>query len=153
MRGRKPKPAELKILAGNPGKRPIKPTAIDLPADIPDCPEHLDAAARAEWDRVTALLAETKLLKQTDRAVLAAYCQCYARWANAEEQLRKVGPVLMTPNKMPVQNPYLQIANKALDQLRKFTTELGFSPVARSRVDAEPKPTADEDAAFFNRRA
>lgn len=153
MRGRRPKPAELKILAGNPGKRPIKPSSIDLPAQIPDCPDHLDADARLEWERITALMSGTELLKQTDRTVLAAYCQCFSRWKNAETQLRKVGPVLLTPNKMPVQNPYLQIANKALEQLRSFMTELGFTPSARGRVNSEPTKPADEDTAFFNRRA
>ena len=152
MRGRKPKPRALKLLAGNPGKRPL-PAEIQVAGDVPNCPDHLDEAAKAEWKRVTELLAESGLLKQTDRTVLAAYCQCYARWANAEEQLRKLGPILMTPNKMPMQNPYLQIANKALEQLRKFMAELGFSPSSRSRVHAEPNKPADEDAAFFERRA
>lgn len=152
MRGRKPKPNALKLLAGNPGKRPIK-EEIALPSELPECPDHLDDRAEREWDRITKLLANTGLIKQTDQAVLAAYCMCYSRWQDAESQLRKTGAVLKSPNGMPIQNPYLQIANKALAQLKQFMVELGFSPTSRARVHADPPKGADEDAAFLDRRA
>ena len=34
--------------------------------------------------------------------------------------------------------PWLAIANKNLELLHKFMTELGLSPVSRSRVSAQP---------------
>ncbi len=51
MAGRGPKPARVKELAGNPGKRPLERDAINPPPAIPPCPEHLNAVAKAEWDR------------------------------------------------------------------------------------------------------
>ncbi len=41
-RGRKPKPTRLKLLQGNPGKRPIERDALEPPVEIPPCPEHLN---------------------------------------------------------------------------------------------------------------
>ncbi len=48
--GRPPKPTELKILEGNPGRRPLGGTAKgSIPADIPPAPDHLGAAGQAAW--------------------------------------------------------------------------------------------------------
>ena len=53
MRGRKPKPTDQKRLEGNPGKRQLNDQEPEPEVAIPDCPEHLDPEARAEWQRVT----------------------------------------------------------------------------------------------------
>jgi len=54
MRGRRPKPTRLKMLTGNPGKRPLNPNEPRPEATIPDAPAELSAGARAEWDRLAA---------------------------------------------------------------------------------------------------
>ena len=84
MRGRKPKPTTLKLLAGNPGHRPLNGQEAVEPAELPDCPEHLDKDAQAEWQRISPILSEMNLLSSADRAALAAYCVCYGRWVSAE---------------------------------------------------------------------
>jgi hypothetical protein len=48
MRGRKPKPTFLKVLDGNPGKRPLNDQEPRPPQGIPDRPDWLDAEAQAE---------------------------------------------------------------------------------------------------------
>ncbi len=81
------------------------------------------------------------LLTSIDRAALAAYCQAWGRWVEAEEALKKHGVVVRSPNGFPIQSPYLAIANKARDQMRSMLTEFGMSPSSRSRVVAEPTNT------------
>ena len=51
------------------------------------CPEHLSPAAQAEWRRLAQSLQQDGLLTQVDRAALAAYCQSYGRWVEAEQKL------------------------------------------------------------------
>jgi phage terminase small subunit len=58
MRGRKPKPNALKVLAGNPGKRPIK-EELAVAGDVPDCPDHLDERAQKEWKRLVTMLGDS----------------------------------------------------------------------------------------------
>ena len=83
-RGRKPKPTHLKLIEGNPGKRPIR-TGPERPVTtMPEPPDHLNADARTEWDRVAHGLHALRLLDTVDRAALAAYCTAYARWVQAE---------------------------------------------------------------------
>ena len=57
MRGRKPIPDRLKILTGNPGRRPIREGPE--PGGIPTRPDHLSDEARVEWNRVVPELLVT----------------------------------------------------------------------------------------------
>jgi P27 family predicted phage terminase small subunit len=54
---------------------------------LPRCPTHLSDAARKEWRRLATPLHDAGILTLADRAALAAYCQAYARWVEAEERL------------------------------------------------------------------
>lgn len=142
MRGRKPKPAALKELEGNPGHRPLDDIGLALPSTLPRCPKHLTGEARREWRRVTKELAESNLLAGVDRAALAAYCQTWSRWVQAEEQLANDELVKTTDKGYEYPNPWLGIANTALDQMRKFLVEFGMTPSSRSRVKVD-KPVED----------
>jgi len=57
MRGRRPKPTRLKVLIGNPGKRPLNSNEPHPEVALPDCPPELGPVARQEWERMTAQLA------------------------------------------------------------------------------------------------
>jgi P27 family predicted phage terminase small subunit len=135
MRGRKPKPSLHKYLAGNPGHRPLNDREPVPPSDLPECPEHLQGAARAEWFRVSGALNMMDLLTSADHALLEAYCVTYARWLDAEEMMKKYGIIVKSPNKgFPMTSPYLHVANSSLEQLRKLAVEFGLSPSSRSRI-------------------
>src|SRR5689334_7039238 len=116
MRGRRPKPTALKILHGDR----IDPDHVEPQpeAAIPTCPEHLDKAAKQEWDRLAQELHQLGLLTRLDMAVLAAYCQCWARWVAAERQLAETGHVCKSPSGYPIFSSYLSVSNDALRQLK-----------------------------------
>lgn len=128
MRGRKPTPSALK------GRRredePVPPDAL------PRCPAHLSAVARKEWRRLVKPLHDMGVLSTTDRAALAAYCQAWARWVEAEEQLQKTPVLLKTPSGYVQQSPWLSVANKQLEIMGRYMGELGLTPASRSRVSA-----------------
>ncbi len=88
-------------------------------------------------------------LSRIDRAALAAYCQAWGRWVEAEEALRKYGVMIKSPSGFPMQSPYLAIANKAMEQMRAMLTEFGMSPSSRTRVHADPNLTMDPTDAYF----
>lgn len=139
-RGRKPKPTAIKQRDGNPGKRPLNECEPIPPLGIPTCPEFLDESARAEWHRCVAILQEMGILTTADRAALAAYCVAYGRWVDAEEQVRKFGPIVKSPDKgFPMQSPYLSIANHALETMRRLMVEFGMTPSSRSRIRVSPE--------------
>lgn len=141
--GRKPKPRALKELAGNPGKRKLREEPKP-PAGAILCPVELSAEAHKEWNRLVPDLEEMGVLTRIDTTALAAYCECWSRWVDAEKNIRKYGAVIKTAKGYPMQSPYLKIANQALDLMRKFMVEFGLTPSSRSRVTVGDKPTDDD---------
>jgi P27 family predicted phage terminase small subunit len=149
MAGRRPKPTALKELQGNPGKRALNKNE-PKPTGIPTCPSHLDRIAKAEWKRVSYELLSVGLLTVVDRSALGAYCAAFARWVKAEKELQNKPAVVKAPSGYPMPNPYIGIANSALDLMRKFLTEFGMTPASRSRIHVEPAGGgADPFAAFM----
>ncbi len=129
MTGRPSKPTALKLLAGNPGKRRLNdrepdPGALDLTP-----PEELSAEAVPQWNRIAPMLAKCGVLKQSDRDVLAHYCEAYvAFYAGIRAGKINVG---------------------LLGQMRQMLGEMGMTPATRSRIIAE-KPQGDEaEAKYF----
>ena len=134
MRGRKPQPTALRRAAGNPGKRGYNHAEPMPPEGMPDCPDHLSERAHLEWERIGRWLYDMGVLTQVDRAALAAYCQAYGRWAEAEEKLRTTPALLKTPSGYVQQSPWLGIANRQLEIMGRYMSELGITPASRSRV-------------------
>jgi len=97
MRGPKPKPTALKMVMGNPGKRRLNHLEPKPRLVIPTCPAHLQPTAKAEWKRLARQMHQLGVLSELDRAVLAAYCQAYSRWVEAERRLKATPPLLKTP--------------------------------------------------------
>jgi P27 family predicted phage terminase small subunit len=137
MRGRKPTPAQLKLVQGNPGRRPVRnDEPKPAPATNPAPPAHLSDEAREHWQQVAAELSAARVLTKLDVDALAMYCESYARWAWANAQIRKHGVLVKTPSGYPTQSPLLQIANKAFEHMRAMLTEFGMTPSSRARVTA-----------------
>ena len=132
MRGRKPVP-RADTLASSSLKA------------LPRCPTHLSAVARKEWRRLATPLHEAGILTLADRAALAAYCQAYARWVEAEEKLGE-GPVLLkTPSGYVQQSPWLTVANKQMELMGRYMSELGLTPSARTRVNIPEAPASEDN--------
>jgi P27 family predicted phage terminase small subunit len=135
MRGRKPKPTHLKVLDGNPGRRPLNIREPKPERSMPTCPAHLCPSGKAEWKRLARHLYDIGIVTMLDRAVMAGYCQAYGRWVEAERKLQETPALLKMPSGYVQQNPWLTIANKQVELMHKFMTELGLSPVSRTRVE------------------
>jgi P27 family predicted phage terminase small subunit len=93
MRGRPPKPTVLRIIEGNPGKRPLPANEPRPRPGIPTCPQHLTREAKVECHRISKELQCMGRLTKADRAALAAYCVAWARWIEAEGHLETEGLV------------------------------------------------------------
>jgi len=143
MAGRKPKPIELKRIEGNPGKRPL-PEEIKPSIGETTCPTHLSETAKKEWIRIVPELLNLGLLTNIDRAALAAYCQAFGRWVDAENVINEKGVLYKTAAGNVITSPMLWVANKAMEQMHKFLTEFGLTPSSRARIaggNSPPKPS------------
>ena len=141
--GRKPKPTNLKIIEGNPGKRPLnlnEPKPISIASE---CPDWLLADAKKEWKRLAPELERLGLLTILDMAAFAGYCQSYAKFKAAEQFIKKHGTTYKIPKKNKegevisvyiAQFPEVAIANQCLKHIRAFAAEFGLTPSSRGRI-------------------
>jgi P27 family predicted phage terminase small subunit len=150
MRGRKPKPSLIKLLDGNPGKRPVNEREPAPIPGTPDPPEWLDAEAKAEWARVVLDLQAMGLLSRADRPAIAAYCTVWSRWVEAEAMVKKFGSIVKSPEKgFPMKSPYLSIADQAMEAMRKYLVEFGLTPSSRGRIKVPDSEAGDEFDRFM----
>ena len=134
QRGRKPKPTALKVLEGNPGKRPLNPFEPTPDAKMPDCPEWLEEEAKAEWNRLAEPMFRLGLLTELDMAAFASYCQAYARWQEAEQFISQHGSIVKTANGFWQQVPQVTISHANQKIMLKAAAEFGLTPSTRSRI-------------------
>lgn len=140
MRGRRPKPTRLKMLTGNPGRRPLNENEPRPEPAVPDCPSELGPVAQREWNRLVGELSALRLLTNLDRAALAAYCGAYGLWAEATEAIQKYGAMVKSPSGFPIQSPYVAIANRQAEIMMRIASEFGFTPASRSRIATPAAP-------------
>lgn len=148
MRGRKPKPTFLKLITGNPGKRPLNENEPRPRLALPSVPPHLTDEAKVEWGRVANELYDLGMLTHLDRAVLASYCQYYASWCKYTEASERA-PLVKGSKGQPALSPYVKLANQAYQNMLKAAVELGITPSARSRVSAIPPQDKQDPATKY----
>jgi P27 family predicted phage terminase small subunit len=124
----------MKVLTGNPGKRPMNKYEPKPELTIPECPNELGPVVRREWDRLASELDKLKILNALDRAALAAYCGAHTLWAEATEAIQKFGTMVKSPSGYPIQSPYVSIANRQAEIMMRIASEFGFTPASRSRI-------------------
>ncbi len=150
-RGPAPKPTVLKILQGNPGKRPLNKNEPKPKPVAPKCPSWLDKEAKREWKRVAPELERLGLLTVVDGAALAAYCQAYARWKQAEEIIKREGMTVTTETGYVMPHPAVKIAEKSMQLIRAFCAEFGLTPSSRGRMSLPEQKEEDEFEEFLRR--
>ena len=74
--GRPKKPTKLKLIEGNPGKRPLPKNEPKPKIKKSEAPEWLDETARAIWDEYEPKLRNLELLTEIDQEAFAAFCHC-----------------------------------------------------------------------------
>lgn len=153
MAGRAPKPTNLKLVTGNPGKRAVNRSEPD-PTYLQNlqAPDWLLADARQVWDELAPRLARAKLLTEVDVDALAMGCvalaqfRCAAR--NTGERLvrSKVEYDELGKPRAPKPdaggeyiNPWLITQSMSFKQAMAIFQQFGMSPAARTRIAINPQ--------------
>lgn len=143
-RGPRPQPTKLKLLRGNPGRRPVNENEPN-PAAVKGCPappEWLLPEAAAEWNRLAPELQSLGLLTVLDLNTLARFCQCWAHYRAADQSVIEQGRTLELKSKEGTiksigPNPNVAIAMKMADECRRLGSMFGLDPSSRSLLGVE----------------
>ena len=124
MPGRKPKPTHLKLVQGNPGKRPLN-RAEPVPATGCPKPKFLKGRAAKIWDEYAPELERIGVLTAVDGHMFATWCVL------AEDVERD--PKGMTASRIA--------------QMRALASSFGLDASSRSRLSVKGADKSKDDKA------
>lgn len=142
--GRKPVPATVHMIRGNPSKKSAaelaagKAAATKPEGDAPSCPDWLTKDAKAEWRRIVGALVILGLITKIDRAALVAYCVAWGDFKLLREKIDGLGDlgfVESTPSGYKQISAWMQAANRAEDRMLKAGALFGLNPSARQSLE------------------
>ncbi len=153
-RGPKSTPNVIKLLRGNPGKRPLNLSdGINPPIATPSPPDWLSPQSKKEWRRISAELEELGLISEIDKASLSTYCQTWGDLCELEramaskrrkvmgqtakdELAEKLGDMYFwtTPTGFQRESALHRKIVEMRSELDRYVKNFGLNPSARARV-------------------
>jgi P27 family predicted phage terminase small subunit len=160
-RGRPPKPTTLKIIGGNPGKRPLNKNEPKPDATAPECPAWMPKEAKAKWAELAPKLLRLGLLTEADGEEFAGLCLAWSELVVATRTLEKEGRTIRTGGTVigdgpdakvlgDVLRPHPAVAmqRSAWAAVRSFASLFGLDPSSRSKLSISSPPNDDPFDAF-----
>lgn len=126
------------------------------PISTPKVTSGLSAAARKEWGRIIAALAQMELLELTDEQILAAYITSFDRWKQAEGKLKRAGIVIREVLRDRHQNivgsrdvpsPWVKIARDNEATCLRLLRRMNLDTASRLKAQPKPPTKSEEEAA------
>jgi P27 family predicted phage terminase small subunit len=148
-RGVAPQPTQLKLLRGNPGRRPLNAAEPKPRRTRPKMPDWLDDEAKSKWRALAPELFGLGLLTIVDGDALAAYCQACAEFKIATETLRTEGRTFRTDNGYIVPHPAAVQQARATKTIKEFSAHFGLDPSGRSKLTPPPADEAEDEFEQF----
>lgn len=148
MKGRKPKDLDIKILTGNPGKRPTSSGSDAAPFTVAPLkkPRGLDKFASYEWDRLVDTLAP--ILSPASAGMVLIAVDAYSQMMSASKALKDAGGMTYETSgksgSMIRERPEVGMRDRARRAYHQALAELGASPVAHTRVKKLPETAQQE---------
>ncbi len=140
--GRKPKPTVLKVLEGNPGKRPLN-EAEPVPDGLPVKPDDLSGYAVEVWHRLIKVM-PPGIYTGAESDVLARYCRACDLSKEASIKLSEEGVV-----NGGVVNPWMRVLNEQVKIIASLGSQLGCSPSARVNLKVPPAKVGSKFAGLI----
>jgi P27 family predicted phage terminase small subunit len=132
MKGRKPKPASIKLIEGSKYTKDV-PQPRD-PQSL-YCPHWLPKYGKYFWRKYAGELQKLGLLSVLDVPAFEVLCFLYDIMRKSYESLRTDGPITIDERKLPRKSPAFSIFASAVKEFRSWSTEFGMTPSSRQRVD------------------
>lgn len=147
MIGRPPKPTALKVLEGNPGRRPLPKGEPARKVSLPAPPRHLDPIGREAWRRFGRVLVARQVVTEGDAHALELLCSAYSEYRRAEKVCREQGFTYETKTEQGStlirRRPESEIVADAWRRVMNGLTHFGLTPAASPKVamvgDQDPK--------------
>jgi P27 family predicted phage terminase small subunit len=146
----------MKLVGGNPGRRPLNLAEPQPARGRPRAPKHLSVTARKAWRHLAPLLERMGVLTEVDGVALELLAEAYADYLGAQATLKAFGSnIYETKNEsgsvMYRTHPATAIMQDADRRIRAWCAEFGLTPSARTRVKGEPPRKNDPAEKYLDR--
>ena len=152
-KGRKPKPAALRLLTGRRANPCIPKHSPMPPAEIPPTPVTLSGESLEQWNLLVPLLSATKVLTAIDAAALEMACLAFGDYREARRKMIEHGKTQFGKGEVEVKSPWVTMAHEALADYAKFSALLGLSPADRARLQVTPQSKQVDEFEEFQKQA
>lgn len=117
------------------GRKPEMKGAPDAVAEVPRAPSWLSKDAQAEWRRIMPLLVQRRILTAADMGMVESYCVAQGRVREFEARIQAAPDIEPT---------WIRMQDKAIQTARQIASELGLTPVSRSRPSIRDDQANDD---------
>lgn len=124
------KPTALRVLTGNPSKRPLPEAEPEFIPASATAPDWLQGEGLVQWNKLAPQMALNNLLNATSVEPLATYCDLLGAYIES----RRAGEM-----------PDMRIFNS----LRLMAKEFGFTPSSKAGIVAPEKGKKNDKSRFF----
>ncbi len=163
-------PTSLRVIRGNPGKRPLPANEPRPEAVAPPIPSGLDPLARREWKRLAPTFVRLGVLTEADGMAFASLCTASAAVSRINAALRKCKYAVLTEKVSFLEqkseegrsnevmatelkiNPLYAQQRLALQTLRFWCQEFGTTPSSRGKIQVPGGGGVDPQEDYLNGR-
>ena len=144
MGGRNPLPTQVKQIKGT-----LQPCRTNYHEPVPEGllvepPDYMPEGAKAAW-RYALECAPPTLIRKLDMSVLEIWACAADLYRQAQAGIGKTGLLVKAPHSgVPMQSPYLAIANQQAQIMTQAALEMGFTPASRSRISIPNERPGEE---------
>ena len=143
MAGRPRKPVALKKLEGTYRKDRNPDNPVELPAELPTKPDWVDhdAIAAGMYEQVAKHLHTMGVSTEVDNLGIGLLSDQLSIYLKARAEVLSKGPIIKTygstGQEVTKENPAITVMNKAYANITKMMGEMGLTPAARAKLDAD----------------
>ncbi|MGB9780630.1 phage terminase small subunit P27 family [Caldanaerobacter sp.] len=143
-RGPAPKPTALKVLLGNPGKRPLNRNEPKPEVGLPKCPSWLPKEVKKKWKELGQKLERIGLITKVDDMAFMMMLMHWYLACEAAKAISQEGLITKDSKGRPRKNPLHQVLRDHSDSLKSYLSEFGLTPSSRSKLNV-PQPEEQDD--------
>lgn len=111
-------------------------------------PKELHGYARKEWERIVPLLKKQTPASELDRSQLINYCLLAQTVNTCQRYILQDGLCVMTDKGTKRVNPYFNMQDKAIKNMRAIANDFGMTITSRAKIENQKIKKNDPEDPF-----
>lgn len=149
-------PTHLRLVRGNPSKRPINKKEPKPPSGVPPTPKHFSKQEKYWFRRMAEELNDIGVITRLDGMALELMIGAYIEWRHHRDVIAEVGESYQTTTStgdiIIRAHPQVAMRDRAFNNICKMMSEFGITPASQAKVSGNTPAEEDPFEAFLKKR-